>query len=198
KPTAKEERQFEGKLPQAPVAKASANGNGSAGAGAGAAKILATPATRKLARDLGVDLSTVMATGENGRVTSEDVRAAQGAPAGRAAIAPVPAAQHEGDERVPFRGVRKKIAENMHRSRATAAHFTYVEECDMTELVALRKRAKTRAEERGLKLSFLPFIVKAVCAGLKKFPIVNATLDEAKQEIVLRKRYHVGVAAATG
>ena len=102
-----------------------------------------------------------------------------------------------GDERVPFRGVRKKIAENMHRSRQTAAHFTYVEECDMTELVALRKRAKARAEERGLKLSFLPFIVKAVCAGLKKFPIVNATLDEAKQEIVLRKRYHVGVAAAT-
>jgi pyruvate dehydrogenase E2 component (dihydrolipoamide acetyltransferase) len=67
----------------------------------------------------------------------------------------------------------------------------------MTELVALRKRAKARAEERGIKLSFLPFIVKAVCAGLKKFPIVNATLDEQKAEIVLRKRYHVGVAAAT-
>ena len=62
------------------------------------------------------------------------------------------------DERVPFRGVRKKIAENMHRSRQTAAHFTYVEECDMTELVALRKRAKKRVEERGLKLSFLLFI----------------------------------------
>src|SRR5439155_15696215 len=75
--------------------------------------------------------------------------------------------------------------------------FTYVEECDMTELVALRGRARKRAEERGLKLSFLPFIVKAVCAGLKKFPIVNSTLDEAKQEIVLRKRYHIGVAAAT-
>jgi len=101
------------------------------------------------------------------------------------------------DERIPFRGVRKKIAENMHRSRQTAAHFTYVEECDMTELVALRKRAKGRAEERGIKLSFLPFVIKAVCAGLKKFPMVNATLDEAKQEIVLRKRYHVGVAAAT-
>ncbi len=85
----------------------------------------------------------------------------------------------------------------MHRSRQTAAHFTYVEECDMTELVALRKRAKGRAEERGIKLSYLPFIVKAVCAGLKKFPIVNSTLDEASQEIVLRKSYHVGVAAAT-
>jgi pyruvate dehydrogenase E2 component (dihydrolipoamide acetyltransferase) len=101
------------------------------------------------------------------------------------------------DERIPFRGVRKKIAENMHRARATAAHFTYVEECDVTELVALRKRARARAEERGIKLSFLPFIVKAVCAGLKKYPIVNSTLDEPKGEIVLRKRYHIGVAAAT-
>jgi pyruvate dehydrogenase E2 component (dihydrolipoamide acetyltransferase) len=165
-------------------------------------KVLATPATRKLARDLGVDLSTVSATGPNGRITHDDVRAAVG---GHAAATPVAVPQRAPvavpvdhvDERVPFRGVRKKIAENMHRSRATAAHFTYVEECDMTELVALRKRARARAEERGIKLSFIPFLVKAVVAGLKKFPIVNSTLDEAKQEIVLRKRYHVGVAAAT-
>src|SRR5260370_38858938 len=67
----------------------------------------------------------------------------------------------------------------------------------MTELVGLRKRGKARAEERGLKVSFLPFIIKAVVAGLKKYPIVNSTLDENKNEIVLRKRYHVGVAAAT-
>ena len=171
-------------------------------------KVLATPATRKLARDLGVDLSTVNATGPNGRVTHEDVRLAGnggGATAHAAAPAvatarayqPLPTHADAADERVPFRGVRKKIAENMHRSRQTAAHFTYVEECDMTELMALRKRAKARAEERGIKLSFLPFIIKAVCAGLKKYPIVNSTLDEAKQEIVLRKRYHVGVAAAT-
>ncbi len=173
-----------------------------------AGKVLATPATRKLARDLGVDLSSVRATGPNGRVTHDDVRAAaNGAQRGHVeaagatlqarAYAPLPVQSDAGDERVPFRGVRKKIAENMHRSRQTAAHFTYVEECDMTELVALRKRAKARAEERGIKLSFLPFIVKAVCAGLKKYPIVNSTLDENKNEIILRKRYHVGVAAAT-
>jgi pyruvate dehydrogenase E2 component (dihydrolipoamide acetyltransferase) len=165
-------------------------------------KVLATPATRKLARDLGVDLATVAATGPNGRVTKDDVQAAAGhvtAVATQAAVVTqaAPVVSHAGDERIAFRGVRKKIAENMHRSRQTAAHFTYVEECDMTDLVALRSRAKKRAEERGIKLSFLPFIVKAVCAGLKKFPIVNATLDEAKQEIVLRKRYHIGVAAAT-
>jgi pyruvate dehydrogenase E2 component (dihydrolipoamide acetyltransferase) len=209
-PTAKEERQFLTKTPNT-------NGGGHnilklptpnvQQVTASSGKVLATPATRKLARDLGVDLAAVSATGENGRITKEDVQAhAQGGTTSHAggpqiatarAYAPQPTARAEGDERVPFRGVRKKIAENMHRSRQTAAHFTYVEECDMTELVALRKRAKKRAEERGLKLSFLPFIVKAVCAGLKKFPIVNSTLDEQAQEIVLRKRYHVGVAAAS-
>jgi pyruvate dehydrogenase E2 component (dihydrolipoamide acetyltransferase) len=213
--TAKEERQFLDKTPKSEPATVNAQAsnvlqlstlNSKLSTGG---KVLATPATRKLARDLGVDLASVRATGPNGRVTHDDVRAAGsgGATAGAAtgggsaavarAYAPVPVHSDAGDERVPFRGVRKKIAENMHRSRQTAAHFTYVEECDMTELVALRKRAKARAEERGVKLSFLPFIVKAVCAGLKKFPIVNATLDEQKGEIVLRKRYHVGVAAAT-
>jgi pyruvate dehydrogenase E2 component (dihydrolipoamide acetyltransferase) len=166
-------------------------------------KVLATPATRKLARDLGVDLGHVTPSGPNGRVTQDDVRAAaNGTAHARPAVeapswAPVRITSDAADERLPFRGVRKKIAENMHRSKVTAAHFTYVEECDMTELVALRKRARARAEERGIKLSFLPFIIKAVCAGLKKFPIVNATLDEDKQEIVLRKRYHIGAAAAT-
>jgi pyruvate dehydrogenase E2 component (dihydrolipoamide acetyltransferase) len=203
-PQAKEERQFLDKTPKSEPASVSAQtSNVIAMPRAASGKVLATPATRKLARDLGVDLSSVRATGPNGRVTHDDVRNAKsggGAVMGQAtarAYAPLPVHADASDERVAFRGVRKKIAENMHRSRQTAAHFTYVEECDMTELVALRKRAKGRAEERGIKLSFLPFIVKAVCAGLKKFPIVNSTLDEQKQEIVLRKRYHIGVAAAT-
>jgi pyruvate dehydrogenase E2 component (dihydrolipoamide acetyltransferase) len=206
-PTAKEERQFLDKTAKSEPASVSAQtSNVISMQRATGGKVLATPATRKLARDLGVDLALVRATGPNGRVTHDDVRAAgngggtSGASAHAAtarAYAPMPTHADATDERVPFRGVRKKIAENMHRSRQTAAHFTYVEECDMTELMALRKRAKARAEERGIKLSFLPFVIKAVCAGLKKFPIVNATLDEAKQEIVLRKRYHVGVAAAT-
>jgi pyruvate dehydrogenase E2 component (dihydrolipoamide acetyltransferase) len=195
RPTEREERQFvEAKVP----AQASMAGE----------RVAATPATRKLARDLGVDLARVSGSGPHGRITAEDVRAAanghgaahqakQAQQQVQQTWAPAQVKTDSADERVPFRGVRKKIAENMHRARQTAAHFTYVEECDMTELVALRKRAKSRAEERGIKLSFLPFIVKAVCAGLKKYPIVNATLDEAKGEIVLRKRYHVGVAAAT-
>ena len=144
-------------------------------------KVLATPATRKLARDLGVEsVDGARRPAPNGRVTHDDVRARHGggggAPAAarrtrRARTRRCRCTRDAGDERVPFRGVRKKIAENMHRSQQTAAHFTYVEECDCTELVALRKRAKARAEERGVKLSFLPFIVKAVVRGrCKKFP----------------------------
>jgi pyruvate dehydrogenase E2 component (dihydrolipoamide acetyltransferase) len=83
----------------------------------------------------------------------------------------------------------------MARSVATAAHFTYVEEVDTTELVAVRKRAAERASERGLKLTYLPFIIKAVVAGLKRWPQLNASLDETTQEIVRKKYYHIGVAA---
>ena len=178
-------------------------------------KVLATPATRQLARNLGIDIRTVLGTGPGGRVEKADVQSAAvprsaaaakpaSAPAPKpaaAAPAPKPAAPEvvtqAGDERIPFRGVRRKIADNLLRSKQSAAHFTYVEECDVTELVALRARAKKRAAERGIKLSFLPFIIKAVVSGLKKFPIVNATLDTERDEIVLRKSYHVGVAAAT-
>jgi pyruvate dehydrogenase E2 component (dihydrolipoamide acetyltransferase) len=178
-------------------------------------KVLAAPATRQLARNLGIDIQTLSGTGPHGRVTKDDVNAAAHArSAPPAAVAPRPAAAApaaarpatpspvaaettSADERIPFRGVRRKIADNLLRSKQSAAHFTYVEECDATELVALRARAKKRAAERGIKLSFLPFIIKAVVSGLKKFPIVNATLDAERDEIVLRKSYHIGVAAAT-
>lgn len=174
-------------------------------------KVLATPATRQLARNLGIDLCTVGGTGPNGRITKEDVRAvverksapapvaAAPAPTPVAAVLPPPPAfvASTGDERISFRGIRKKIADNMLRSKQSAAHFTYVEECDVTELVALRARAKKRASERGIKLSFLPFIIKAVVSGLKKYPILNATLDTQRDEIVLRKNYHIGIAAAS-
>ncbi|MBA2543313.1 MAG: 2-oxo acid dehydrogenase subunit E2 [Deltaproteobacteria bacterium] len=99
------------------------------------------------------------------------------------------------EERIPLRGMRKKIAEAMSRSVHTAAHFTYVEEIDMTELVAVRDRAKSRAADRGVKLNYLPFIVKAVVSSLKKWPMLNASLDEATQEIVRKKYYHIGIAA---
>lgn len=168
------------------------------------ARVLATPATRKLARQLGVELAQVTATGKHGRVTTLDVKNFEGAaPAstGTALVkqpAPVAIARSPmgyEEERIPLRGMRKRIADSMSRSVHTAAHFTYVEEIDMTELVSVRERAKGRAAERGVKLNYLPFIVKAIVSGLKKWPQLNASLDETTQEIVRKKYYHVGIAA---
>jgi pyruvate dehydrogenase E2 component (dihydrolipoamide acetyltransferase) len=173
--------------------------------------VLATPATRKLARDIGVDLHQVAGTGPAGRITSDDVREHQatgGVPVatsetsdrtvrGHAVVPLHPPTRETADVRVPFRGVRKKIAENLVRSKHTAAHYTYVEEVDCTDLVILRQRANERLRERGVKLSFLPFVIKATVAALQRFPQLNATLDEAAGEIVQRRSYHIGLATAT-
>jgi pyruvate dehydrogenase E2 component (dihydrolipoamide acetyltransferase) len=154
------------------------------------ARVLATPATRRLARQLGVEIGRVPPTGKHGRVTTEDVKQFQGS------TAIVPARGKPAlEERIPLRGMRKRISDAMSRSVNTAAHFTYVEEIDMTELVTVRDRAKSKAAERGVKLTYLPFIVKAVVSGLKKWPQLNASLDEATQEIVRKKYYHLGIAA---
>lgn len=156
--------------------------------------VLATPATRKLARDIGVNITQVQGSGPAGRITNEDVRAAQtGAPALKAAPKKILAA--EGDVRIPFRGLRRKIAERMALSKQKAAHFTYVEEVDASALVVLRARANARLAPQ--KLSFLPFIVKATVEALKHFPQLNATLDENASEIVQRRSYHMGIASAT-
>ncbi|MEZ4367873.1 MAG: dihydrolipoamide acetyltransferase family protein [Kofleriaceae bacterium] len=169
---------------------------------AGRARVLATPATRRLARQLGIELGRVPATGKHGRVTSADVRgfgaggtSSSTALATTTSYAPMAIAAGGDEERIPLRGIRKRIADNMSRSVHTAAHFTYVEEVDMTDLVAVRERAKGRAADRGVKLTYLPFIVKAIVSGLKKWPALNASLDEATQEIVRKRYYHVGIAA---
>ncbi len=117
------------------------------------------------------------------------------APAAKPAARPV--ATVAGDEEIPFRGMRRKIAEGMVRSYTTAVHYTYVEQVNVTRLVRLRADAKAAAAEQGVSLTFLPFIVKAVVHALKKFPIVNAELDEAGGRIIVKKRYNIGVAAAT-
>lgn len=176
-------------------------------ASADRARVKATPATRRIARKLKVDLGQVPATGKNGRVTTDDVeRYAAGGAAARPATAPARQArspQHapvaipvtDREERVPFRGMRRRIADAMSLSTSTAAHFTYVEEIDVTDLVNVRERAKARAAERGVKLTFLPFLIKAVVNGLKKWPQLNASLDESTQEIVRKHYYHIGIAA---
>ena len=168
-------------------------------------KVLATPATRRFAREKGVDISALRGTGPQGRVTREDVAGATGATKAKpAASVPWPArtpaqpmAPGEEVERVPIRALRKRIYENMRRSMDHAAHFTYVEECDVEQLVQLRDAAKASAERQGVKLTYLPFIVKATVAALKQFPDINAHVDDEKLELVRHRRVNIGVAVQT-
>jgi pyruvate dehydrogenase E2 component (dihydrolipoamide acetyltransferase) len=181
------------------------------------AAVLATPSVRKFAREQGVDLAQVNGSGKNGRITREDVSgfggasapaAATEAPAASAASQEAPKAAAESkpivsgdayrpEERVPFKGIRKVIAGAMSKSVYTAPHVTIMDEVDVTELVALRAKYKPYAEKKGSKLTYLPFIVKALVAACRQFPIMNSTLDEANQEIVYRKYYNVGIATDT-
>ena len=101
------------------------------------------------------------------------------------------------DEHVPLKGLRGKIAEQMLRSKQHSPHFTFVDECDVTELVALREQAKTLAAERGVKLTYLPFVMKALVAAFRKFPTLNALVDDTKGEFVIRKEYNIGIATDT-
>ncbi|MBU8898568.1 2-oxo acid dehydrogenase subunit E2 [Corallococcus sp. M34] len=181
-----------------------------ASAPAAASKVLATPVTRRMAREHGLNLAEIPGTGPQGRVTKADVVAALeggtqqknevSAPAAqqtRPAAAPV--ASGRTDERIPLRGLRKKIAEKMVRSKFTMPHFAFVEEVDATDLVTLRTRlnAQLASSGDGTKLTYLPFIVKATIAALKKFPHLNANFDESTQELVVRGDFNIGIAVAT-
>ena len=163
--------------------------------------VLATPATRRLARELGVDLSRVKGSGPGGQITPADVRAATvSAPADKPADDEVtlsPTTMSASDVRIPFRGVRRMIAEHMVQTQRQVAQFTYVEEIDCTELVELRDKAEARLTGHGIKLTYLPFFVKAAVEALKKHPQINATLDEPAGEIVQRREYHIGIGAQT-
>jgi len=159
-------------------------------------EILATPATRKLARDMGVDLGTVQGTGPGGRITDDDVRRFKDV--GRSAAVAITVTGPRGvEERVPIRGIRRKVAEHMVKSRDSTAQVTHVDEVDMTEVVHLREKAKASADKQGIKLTYLPFIIKALVLALKKYPYLNASLDDEKQEIVLKKYYNIGIATDT-
>ena len=165
--------------------------------------VLATPATRRLARELGVDISLLKGSGAQGRITDDDVRHfASGPPLIPSTVtvqAPPPAVHGAGprEELVPLRGVRKTISERMLKSLQSTAQVTHVDEADMTELVLLREAFKGSAEKRGVHLTFIPFIIKALVPALKEFPYVNSSLDEQSGNIVLKKYYNIGIATDT-
>ncbi|AKF82161.1 dihydrolipoamide acetyltransferase [Myxococcus fulvus 124B02] len=195
----------------APAAQAAAPAPAAAAAAAPAqaTKVLATPVTRRMAREHGLDLTTISGSGPQGRVTKADVVAAlEGGGEQKNVVVAAPAQARpaapsvstgRSDERVPLRGLRKKIAEKMVRSKFTMPHFAFVEEVDATELVALRARlnAQLAAVGDNTKINYLPFIIKATIAALKRFPHLNANFDEAAQELVVRGEYNIGMAVAT-
>ncbi len=166
---------------------------------------LAAPAVRRLAKELNVNLGALRGTGPQGRITEDDVRKGAQTPAmtpkPATSLAPPAAVSvrpaQGGEERIPIHGLRKRIFEKMAKSNVTAAHFTYVEEVDMSQLVHLRDHLKETAERKGLKLTFLPFFIKSILGALKEFPTLNASVDDERGEIVLKKYYHIGIATAT-
>lgn len=189
----------------------------------GDGKALATPAVRRLARDLGVDINAIQGSGLAGRVTEKDVRsAASGGGAstraggtgvspvkarstsvdstsanGSAASAPaarIPAPRAGETQRIPFRGTRRTIAQRLRQSIDTAVHFNVMDEADASALDRVRKQT---AAASGEKLSFLPFVMSAVCRGLKEFPSLNATVDDEAGEILRHPSVHLGIATDT-
>lgn len=196
---------------EAPAAKAGREG-----------PVPASPATRRLARDLGVDLRKVSPSGDAGRVTSEDVRAyaEEGPPeevevseeerVARVSMEGVPEVIPSGRipflpdftrwgdvERVPLRSVRRATAKQMALSWSQVPHVNHQDEVDITELEKFRKKHKKSIEELGGKLTPTVFAMKAAVVGLKQFPRFNASLDPEREEIILKKYYHIGVAVDT-
>jgi pyruvate dehydrogenase E2 component (dihydrolipoamide acetyltransferase) len=211
----------------APAAAMAAAASGRAPANGVGGRVLAAPAVRRRARELGIDLRSVPGTGPAGRVSRGDLEQFTQRPAAAPSHAPLHAPSHAPiaspsaapsaaparapapvrpsapvaggavEERLPLRGIRKRIAERMQKSKRNAAHFTYVDEVDVTHLVDTRESLKASAAEQGVKLTYMPFVIQATCVALKKFPMLNSMLDEEKQEIVVKKYCHMGFACDT-
>lgn len=180
-------------------------------------RIIAMPSVRKYAREKGVDIHAVVGSGKNGRVLKEDIEkflaggqevvaeSAQAQVEEVAVEATTEASQAapvvlEGDfpeTREKMSGIRKAIAKAMVHSKQTAPHVTLMDEVDVTALVAHRKKFKDMAAEKGVKLTYLPYVVKALIATLREFPEFNRSLDDTTQEVIQKHYYNIGIAADT-
>ena len=185
--------------------------------------VLAMPSVRQYAREKGVDITLVVPTGKGGRVTREDIDnfggapVAAAAPAVEAAVASAPAAQVEApaapaakaepakpfvgsaerEERVKLTPMRKAISKAMVNSKHTAPHVTLHDQVEVSKLWDHRKKFKDVAAAQGTKLTFLPYVVKALAVAMKKYPVLNASIDDATQEIVYKNYINIGIATDT-
>lgn len=170
--------------------------------------VIAMPSVRKYARDRGVAIDQVGGSGRGGRVLREDIdRFLKGGESvkttsehGKTETQAPPAAGPGSDgleTREKFIGIRRAIAKATAHSVQTAPHVTLLDDVDVTKLVAHRKQFKQEAANQGVKLTYLPYVVKALVAALKAYPVVNASLDEARGEIIYKHYYNIGIAADT-
>jgi pyruvate dehydrogenase E2 component (dihydrolipoamide acetyltransferase) len=179
--------------------------------GATSSRSLASPYVRRLAAERGIDLATVSGSGPGGRILESDLAGGASSAPPHATQAPTssaisppseipppvpPTSDEDILERIPLRGIRRVIAEHLVESRHKAAHYTYVEEVDVSELIQLRDRMAKHIEKKGVRLSYLPFVVKGVIAGLRAYPRVNARFDDERQELDVHKSYNIGIATA--
>ena len=170
-------------------------------------KVLATPATRRLAREMGIDINGLSGSGVAGRVTRDDVTkngagaVSAGTPSYQApGLVARPSYQGPAgalEERVAIRGIRRKIAESMQLAKQIIPHVTLMDEANITSLVKLREDLKASGEKAGVKITYLPFVMKAVIATLREYPAFNASIDDKAQEIVYKKYFNLGFAADT-
>jgi pyruvate dehydrogenase E2 component (dihydrolipoamide acetyltransferase)/2-oxoisovalerate dehydrogenase E2 component (dihydrolipoyl transacylase) len=160
--------------------------------------VKAAPSVRLMARKLGIDLTTILGSGPEGRILVGDLTAHVSTPTAERKQPAEPRPDYgTPGTRLKLQGLRRRIADHMVLAKRTIPHYSYVDECDVTELVHLREAFKEPYAQRGVRLTYLAFFVKAVVAALKEVSIVNASLDEVSGEIVLHDRYHIGVAVAT-
>lgn len=159
-------------------------------------KVLATPSVRAFAKELGIDINSISGTGPQGRVTKNDIREFLSK---KASIAKVKITQFPDDEIEPIVGIKRLMVESMALSKREAAHFSYFEQVDATRLVQLRQRFKEQAEEagEGVRITYIPFIIKALSIALKKFPHVNSCINRETYELLIHKQQNIGIAITT-
>lgn len=184
-------------------------------------RVIAMPSVRKYARENNVDIRKVQGTGNNGRVLKTDIdnfttggtetasqtdqaqvaEATQATSEAKAAekkeVKPYVPAEGQLETREKMSGIRKAISNAMVNSKHTAPHVTLMDEVDVTELVAHRKKYKTVAAEKDIKLTYLPYVVKALTSALREFPALNASIDDVNEEVVYKHYFNIGIAADT-
>lgn len=163
------------------------------------AKVLAAPAIRKAAKDSGIDLTKIKGTGKEGTILKGDLIGKEITPKQEVPQQTITVKRKYDEygylERVPMKGIRKKIAENMMKSLTGAAQLTSMEDIDISRLWKIRDKEKLKLEKKGVKLTFLPYIIKAAIAAMKENPILNSSIEN--DEIIIKKYFNIGIAVET-